>query len=385
MAYVEKRIRNGVTTWRARYRDPANRLRTRTFDRKTDAERFLHQIETTKVRGEWVDPRLGKTTCGDYISAWLATKADVARSTKLNIDGRVAKHIRPFFEDMPVNAVRATHARAFVAELVSSGLSPSTVKSITLTASQVFAQAVDDGLIARSPFANVGLPSQRQHEEMHFLTADQVNNLAAAIDERFRPAIYVAAYGGLRAGELWALRVDRVNVLGRTVEIVESASLAGGWHVGPTKTGKRRTVAVPRFLADMIGEHIGRYASSRGLVFSAAEGGPVNHRNFSRRHYRNAVKRAVDVPNALRFHDLRHTCAAFLIAEGRHMEEVKDYLGHSSIRVTSDRYGHLFPAARAEIAEALDARFRGSTLAAAPQTRPTGTLSTLSRRGRAAR
>jgi integrase len=135
----------------------------------------------------------------------------------------------------------------------------------------------------------------------------------------------------------------------------------------------------------MIGEHIGRYSTPNGLVFSASEGGAVNHRNFSRRHYRPAVKRAVDVPNALRFHDLRHTCAAFLIAEGRHMEEVKDYLGHSSIRVTSDRYGHLFPAAREEIADALDARFRASAEAAAPQTRPTATISALPRRGRAAR
>ena len=63
------------------------------------------------------------------------------------------------------------------------------------------------------------------------------------------------------------------------------------------------------------------------------------------------------LPNDLRFHDLRRTCAAFLIANGRHLEEVKDYLGHSSIRVTSDRYGHLFPKARAELADALDETF----------------------------
>jgi Phage integrase family len=62
----------------------------------------------------------------------------------------------------------------------------------------------------------------------------------------------------------------------------------------------------------------------------------------------------------VRFHDLRHTCAARLIAAGRHLEEVKTYLGHSSIRVTSDRYGHLFPEARAAIADALDATYRAT-------------------------
>ncbi len=64
------------------------------------------------------------------------------------------------------------------------------------------------------------------------------------------------------------------------------------------------------------------------------------------------------IPEDLRFHDLGHTCAAILIANGRHMEEVKDQLGHSSIRVTSDRYGHLFPSARIALAEGLEAIFQ---------------------------
>ena len=122
---------------------------------------------------------------------------------------------------------------------------------------------------------------------------------------------------------------------------------------------------MPPFLAEMLGEHIGRYPSPDGWVFTAAEGGPVHHHNFAA-HYRAAyasasaiVRRRRQAPyEGVRFHDLRHTCAALLIAAGRHLEEVKTYLGHSSIRVTSDRYGHLFPEARAAIADALDATFR---------------------------
>jgi integrase len=68
-----------------------------------------------------------------------------------------------------------------------------------------------------------------------------------------------------------------------------------------------------------------------------------------------------ELPDGLRWHDLRHTCSAFLIANGRHMEEVKEYLGHSSLRVTSDRYGHLFPQARAAMADALDKTFRAAS------------------------
>jgi integrase len=262
---------------------------------------------------------------------------------------------------MQLANVRPTHARAFVANLTAKELAPATIKAIVLTTRQVFHQALLDGIIARSPFLGVEIPPDRHREEMCFLDADRVNVLAAAIkDPRYRTAVYVAAYGGLRAGELWALRPERVNILGRTIEVAESLSEFGGGVVaGPTKTGRVRTITVPRFLAEMLGEHIGRY-SSEGFVFTALHGGAIRHRNFMRRHFKPAVEDAEALPDGLRWHDLRHTCAALLITNGRHLEEVKDYLGHSSIRVTSDRYGHLFPKARAELADALDNTFAGA-------------------------
>jgi len=110
----------------------------------------------------------------------------------------------------------------------------------------------------------------------------------------------------------------------------------------------------------MLGQHIGRYPSSR-YVFGAAEGGPVHHRNFRRRHLVPAVE-AVGLAE-VRFHDLRHTCASLLIAAGRSVQEVKEHLGHSSIRVTSDRYAHLYPEARVAIADALDVLYSDATTA----------------------
>jgi hypothetical protein len=112
-------------------------------------------------------------------------------------------------------------------------------------------------------------------------------------------------------------------------------------------------------------------------VFTARDGGPIRHRNFYRPHFRPAVANARElaikedrkddaIPEALRFHDLRDSCAAILIANGQHVEEVKRRLGHSSIRVTSDRYGHLFPSARQALVDGLDATFQEA--AVPPQT-----------------
>lgn len=67
----------------------------------------------------------------------------------------------------------------------------------------------------------------------------------------------------------------------------------------------------------------------------------------------------------VRFHDLRHTCASLLIAAGRSLQDVKEHLGHSSIRVTSDRYARLYPEARVAMAEALDALYSDAATAPA--------------------
>jgi site-specific recombinase XerC len=358
VASIKKRS-DGV--WRARYKDAEGKEHALHARTKAEVTRRLNTELAKLEGGTWTDPKAGRVTFSAYVADWKATKAGVSARTRINVDGRIDNHATPFFGKMRLGSVRPVHVRSFVADLVGRGLAPATVEAITLTTGQVFGQAVRDGIIARSPFDGVELPPERHHEEMCFLNADEVNVLAAAIeDERYRAGLYVAAYGGLRAGEVWALTPARVNVFARTIDVVESlCDVRGNLVIGPTKTGKRRTITVPRFLAEMVGDHMGRFSSPE-YVFTAKEGGPVRHRNFMRRHFKPAVERVPKLPPGLRFHDLRHTCAALLIANGRHLEEVKDYLGHSSIRVTSDRYGHLFPKARAELADALDKTFSGA-------------------------
>jgi integrase len=349
-----RRAPGGRPGWQAQYRDPSGRGRTKTFPSKADAAAFLRAAEVDVDRGAFIDPMLGKTTFGEYAASWLATKADVSPRTLINVEGRLRNHCLPAFGATPLARIQPSDVRAFVAALTAQGLAPATVKAALLTLAQVLRTAVMDGYIARSPCAGVEPPSDRHREQMHFLEAGQVDLLAAAIDDRYRALVYLAAYGGLRAGELVALKVASVNTLAGTLEISEAASeVRGRLTVGPTKTGRVRRVALPRFLAEMLGAHIGEYPSADGFLFTAPEGGPLRWRNFSA---------------------LRHTCAALLIANGRHMEEVKDHLGHSSIRVTSDRYGHLFPQARQELADSLDATYNAGADARDTASRRTGVV-----------
>lgn len=234
--------------------------------------------------------------------------------------------------------------------------------------------AVIDGLIGRSPCLGIDLPKQTSHEEMRFLDPAQIEVLADAVEPRFRALIFTAAYTGMRWGELAALKVRRLNLLKGTVEIVESMSeINGVLHIQSTKTGKPRTLSLPRSLCDMIGEHLGLYPSGEDFVFSSAEGRPLR-RNFYRRHYLPALVRSELDPDLClcnnksmcnrrhrplyRFHDLRHTCAALLIAQGAHPKEIQERLGHSTITLTFDRYGHLFPSLDERLRDGLDQMIR---------------------------
>ena len=123
------------------------------------------------------------------------------------------------------------------------------MKASVRTFGQVIQTAEIDGLVVRSPLLGIELPKETAREEMHFLGPDEIVTLADRLDDRFRAAIFSGAYTGLRAGELWALKLRKVNLLRRRLEVVESVSEVNGKLItGPTKTGVRRAVSLPRFL-----------------------------------------------------------------------------------------------------------------------------------------
>jgi integrase len=309
---------------------------------KSEAQRYLQAVETELVRGTWVDPALGKVGFGEYTLRWRQSVAHLRPSTLANLDSRLRKHVLPAFGEWPIGDIEPVDIRAFVAALVNRGLSPATVKATYHVVSRICATATIDGVIPRSPCVGVHLPRDVHHQEMHFLTASQVRVLAESIEKRYRVLIYTAAYTGMRWGELAGLQTDRCNFLRGSVDVAQALSEVNGrMDVGPTKTGRARTISLPRFLIELLAAHLAEYGSPGGYVFTSAEGAPLR-RNFYRRHYRPAVART-SLPQGLRFHDLRHTCVALLVAQGAHPKEIQERLGHSTIKLTFDRYGHIFP------------------------------------------
>ncbi len=358
MAHLERR---GQGRWRARYRGPDGRERSKTFDRRADADRWLATIEVSKARGEWVDPALGKRTFASWAEEWSATIVDLRPST-LDRDLRALRvHLLPRFGSVPLARITNSMVRSFVADMLATGNhSPATVRKVGQILTKVMRGAVEGGLIARSPCEGLRLPTEPRRE-MRFLTADQVATLTEAAGPDASTLIYTAAYAGLRWGELAGLRVERVNVLRRTVVVVEQLNeLAGKFSWGPPKTAAgRRAVSIPAALVQMLELQLARPEVIRsGLVFPTPLGEPMRRSNFARRVWAPATQRAG--LEGLRFHDLRHTAVALAIGQGAHPKALQERMGHGSVTVTLDRYGHLYEGLDGQIADGLDDVLRSS-------------------------
>ena len=350
MASVEK-TEHG--TYRIRFRTPDGRSRSKSFKRRVDADAFAATVETSKLQGTYTDPALGKTRFGEWAKHVQASRVNLAPSTRARDDAYFRNFILPAFADQPLSRVNPLQVQSWVSTLLSKDYAPATIRKAYQLLSTAFDAAVTSDLIPRSPCRGIRLPKETR-DEMRFLSPEEVEKLADAIHPRYRALVLTGAYTGLRPGELLGLKVDRLDMLRRQLRVVEALTeVKGQIRLGPPKSkASRRTVTMPTFLVDELAQHLARYHDPDGWVFSSPQGGPIRRTNFRRRFWIPAVRASVGEP--LRLHDLRHSHAAMLIAQGVHPKVLEDRLGHASITTTLDTYGHLMSGLDEAAADALD-------------------------------
>jgi integrase len=371
VASVQRRVRNGRTSYRVQFRDPGGNMRGKVFDRKRDAEAWLHENEAAKPKGAWVDPAGGKVKLGEWAERWYATKV-LAPTTMRDYRKSLDLEILPTFATAPLHAIDALAVEEWLATLARRGLGVKRRAKARAVLSMVLDSAVKGGKLGRNVVADVAAP-KGQRREAHFLTAAQVERLAEAIDPRYRALILFAAYTGVRPSELVALRVGRLDLLRGTARIAEAApEVDGKLEFGDTKTDKARTVHVPRSVVEEIAAMLaGRTdLSPDALVFVAPLGGPLRFSKWIDVTYKPAL-RAAGLPSEVRLYDLRHTCASLMIAEGGTVKAVQAQLGHATATMTLDLYGHLFPDELPMLAERLDSTRTAALAGVKPHRSPT--------------
>lgn len=290
----------------------------------------------------------------------MTTKLRLKPYTLRGYQSVLRVHILPEFGNIQLGKIDPILVQDWVAEMERSGLSSSMMRQSYQCFSAIMKAAVESGYLGRTPCVGVRIPKVPVRDKL-FLDEWQVSLLAGSVRKPYDVLVYVLAYGGLRWGEAVALQRKNCDLLRSRLHINESAAeISGTIHRGPTKTYEKRTVVLPSFVWDALEGHLINNVErgAEALLFSAPKGGPLRYSNFRRRIWNPVVSELPELPSNLTPHHLRHTCASLLIKAGAHSKAVQGHLGHSSITVTMDVYGHRYPNEMDALADRLDADHR---------------------------
>ncbi len=378
MAHIQKRVYNSKRTgqrtvvWQARYSGPDGKERSKRFERRVDAERWLSTNSADIARGLWIDPDAGHIAFGDYACSWQ--KIQVHRpSTAEWIDIYLRRHVLPTLELLPLGSIRPSEVQALI-KRQSATLAPATVETGFRILSAIFKAAVLDRRIAFNPCSGAKLP-ERASARVEPPTTNDVLSIIDTMPERYRALAVTAAGCGLRQAEACGLTLDRIDFLRRVVTIDRQLLTLNGrpTHLGPPKTkASVRDVPLPNYVADHVAAHLAAFPVSNqlGLVFTSDSGTPV-HRQMLSRIWAASVKRS-DVTAKVTFHGLRHYYASLLIRHGESVTTVQARLGHASASETLNTYAHLWPDAEDRTRQAVD----DVMLGAAAERQDDGAMST---------
>jgi integrase len=213
----------------------------------------------------------------------------------------------------------------------------------------IYRRALEDGDVAISPCTQLRLPAVRGRRE-RIAAPDEAARLLTALPLSERAFWALALYAGLRRGELMALRWSDVDLKEGVLRVERAWDVKGGIDLEPKSRSGRRKVPIARVLRDILVDH--RKRSPGIVVLARPDGRPVNPRTSVARAAK-AWEMSGLAP--LTLHEARHTFASLMIAAGVNARALCSYMGHSSVTITYDRYGHLMPGNEDEAAALLDA------------------------------
>lgn len=347
MASIQKRP-NG--SWRARYRDATGREHARHFrfkdnprDPSNSAQHWLNEVTAAVVTGTYVDPRTAQITVGEWGARWIlayeSNRASTVRQARVHL-----KVIDATFATRPLKEVRPSEVKTWIVKL-QRDYAPSTVYALHRRLSQIFSDAVHDGLIPRSPVSRKTSPPAPK-QRPYVATTQQIWALHDALPEHFRPVVLLGAFAGLRAGEIAALRVTDVDFMRGII------TPAIQYPAEPLKTEmSKMPIPIPQELALELNRVPTTWGSTTLVV--GAFGRPVTPTTIDVA-FKLAREAVTGLPEGFRVHDLRHYFASLLIASGLDVKVVQARLRHGSAKTTLDTYGHMWPdkdeSARAAVA-----------------------------------
>jgi len=315
----------------------------RTFTTWTEAAEFDAAIKAGRLPRD-APGRRAAVTFGTVAARWLATKqATKRRSTADLYATELRSHVLPAFASVPLPDITRRDVQEWVNALAASGLAPATVRhAYRAVFKAVLNDAIDDGLLVRSPCHRIELPAAPL-PVIEPLTPAQILTLAARIDSRYQPMVLLGAGCGLRWSEATGLTRDRIH-LGARAQVIIDRQLgyrpatkrhgldAADWPLfAPPKTNAScRVIPLPATVTVALRAHLRRYPSGpTGLLFTTPAGNVLNPANWRQRIWRPLIRSAPGIPPGTTFHRLRHAYASLLGDAALPDHDIQLRLGHA--------------------------------------------------------
>ena len=312
-------------------------------------------------------------TFGDYADSWMKDHARLVckKSTASGYDGVLRQYLRPKFGSTPLDAIKRNDIKGLISELITKDLARSTVRNTISVIRGIFNHAIENGLFESNPAANLGRftrTAKTSEVKGVALTTKEVEKFldaATLICPAYQPVFLLAVRAGLRRGELVALQWGDIE-FGRDHTDPNRYLLVQHNYVHrqhtTTKSRKTRRVDMSRELRRALVDRRdarqraaklgGKTDISKEQVFSSPDGSILDPDNLYHRYFVPVL--VASGIRKIRLHDLRHTFGSLLIQSGASIVYVKEQMGHSSIQVTVDTYGHLIPGADVSYVDRLD-------------------------------
>jgi integrase len=370
-----KTARHGTgLRWRARYLDPDGAERNRSFATKVAAERFLTEVEHSKISGSYRDPDAGRVTLRKYADGWVKAYAeDSVRGEQVR--RQLALHILP---KLGGATLAELERRPSMVQQFFTGLpmGPAGASQVAITLNAILIAAAEDGVITRNPCKAQSVKMPRQpRSKITPWTMAQVEEIRAGLPGQWQAVADCGGGLGLRMGEIFGFGPDEADFLHQAVNVRRQVKRVNGrlWFALP-KGGKEREVPLEDDVALRLAAHLQAYETAEvtlpwnepdnprrhgkphtaALMFS--KGGRVLHPStFNTMAWRPARNAAGIADGGL--HMMRHTFASVLLAGGVDVRALSEYLGHHDPTVTLRIYSHLMPTARGRALRAIKAAF----------------------------
>lgn len=334
--------RDGSPYWSVLYRLDG-RQRSTSWNKQTDALRFKNLVETLgagdalKAVGLERPPPAEGMTVAAWLDRYINHLTGVQRDTIERYRVYTKSDIEPRLGNLLLADLSRDDIKAWVKALEADEVNAKTIKNKHGFLSAALKSAVGAGHLGANPCERVRLP-RWDRKEMRFLSGEEYQLLRDELDEYWRPLVDFLVSSGARFGEVSALKPSDIDGSANTVRITKAwkyhSAKNGGYELGLPKTKRSiRTISMDSAIIKALD-------LSNEWLFVSRSGGPVRITGFNPRVWKPAVARAKLDP-APRVHDLRHTCASWLIAAGQPLPVIQRRLGHESITTTVDLYGHL--------------------------------------------